>query len=142
MKVYRGRIDKLSPYSVFVFGSNTEGRHGKGAALWAVKNAGAIYGQAQGWQGQSYAIVTKNLRSRTQPSIQPIQIITAIRYLYGEAEMMPTTSFLIAYSGKGTNLNGYSPDEMAEFFARASSGKILDNIIFEEEFAKLVLSYL
>ena len=46
---------------IFVFGSNTEGRHGAGAALYARQHHGAIYGQARGLQGNSYAIVTKDL---------------------------------------------------------------------------------
>src|SRR3990167_3462426 len=49
--------------TIFVFGSNCEGRHGKGAALEALKNWGAIPGQSMGLQGRSYAIVTKELRS-------------------------------------------------------------------------------
>jgi hypothetical protein len=45
---------------IFVFGSNLAGRHGKGAALHAAKNYGAIYGRGEGRQGQSYAIPTKD----------------------------------------------------------------------------------
>lgn len=45
--------------AVFVFGSNLAGRHGKGAAKFAVQNHGAVYGQAEGLQGNSYAIPTK-----------------------------------------------------------------------------------
>jgi len=48
MRTYKGIITKLLSNQVFVFGSNTEGRHGKGAALWAKQNAGAIYGQSKG----------------------------------------------------------------------------------------------
>ena len=47
---------------IFVFGSNLAGRHGKGAALWARKHHGAIYGQGEGLQGTSYAIPTKDER--------------------------------------------------------------------------------
>lgn len=52
---------------IFVFGSNLAGRHGKGAALWARQHRGAIYGQGQGLQGQSYAIPTKDYQLRTLP---------------------------------------------------------------------------
>jgi len=45
---------------VFVFGSNLAGRHGKGAALYALQNEGAVYGQGVGRQGNSYAIPTKD----------------------------------------------------------------------------------
>ena len=44
---------------IFVFGSNLAGRHGKGAALFAKQNHGAIYGQNMGLQRNSYAIPTK-----------------------------------------------------------------------------------
>jgi hypothetical protein len=53
-------IVKLEPHQIFVFGSNTEGRHGGGAARQAMK-WGAIYGQASGRQGQTYAVITKRL---------------------------------------------------------------------------------
>ena len=33
---------------IFVFGSNREGRHGKGAALCARNEHGAVWGQAEG----------------------------------------------------------------------------------------------
>jgi len=52
---------------VFVFGSNLAGRHGKGAALWAKQHRGAIYGQGEGYQGNSYAIPTKDEQLRTLP---------------------------------------------------------------------------
>lgn len=43
-----------------MFGSNLAGRHGRGSAKEAVDNWGAIYGQGEGRQGQSYAIPTKD----------------------------------------------------------------------------------
>lgn len=51
--------------NVFVFGSNLAGRHGKGAALYALKHHGAIYGQGVGRQGNSYAIPTKDANLQT-----------------------------------------------------------------------------
>ncbi len=54
---------------IFVFGSNLAGRHGKGAALYALKRHGAIYGQGVGMQGQSYAIPTKDVNLNTLPLI-------------------------------------------------------------------------
>lgn len=44
---------------IFVFGSNLAGRHGAGAARFALKHHGAIYGQGEGLQGRSYALPTK-----------------------------------------------------------------------------------
>jgi hypothetical protein len=47
-------------------------------------------------------------------------------------------TFYIAYSGKGTNLNAYTPEEMAAMF---SHPLIPGNIVFEEEFAKLLYKF-
>lgn len=62
--LYKGIITELPENGIFVFGSNTQGRHGKGAALLAKNKFGAIYGQAKGLQGQSYAIITKDLTKK------------------------------------------------------------------------------
>lgn len=60
---------------VFVFGSNPEGRHGKGAAKVAVDNFGAIYGQGEGLQGNAYALPTKDLAmARTRGLYSQYQI--------------------------------------------------------------------
>lgn len=61
---YEGFI-RPSDNVVFVFGSNLEGRHGAGAALFAKNNFGAIYGQSEGLQGNSYAIPTKDISKHT-----------------------------------------------------------------------------
>ena len=51
-------ITDLGPEEVFVFGSNVHGNHSGGAALFAIEHFGAINGQSEGVQGQSYAIPT------------------------------------------------------------------------------------
>lgn len=134
-KTYSGMIQNLAPNQVFVFGSNTQGRHGKGAALTAKNKFGAIYGQAEGPQGQSYAIITKDLTKNTHPSRTPEQIKEQIHNLYEYARENPDKEFLVAYSGKGTNLNAYSNQEMADMF---SSEPIPNNIVFEQEFNELI----
>lgn len=53
MKYYTGNI-KPPQNTIFVFDSNTEGRHGAGAALVALRQFGAIYGVSQGLQGHAY----------------------------------------------------------------------------------------
>lgn len=50
---------------IFVFGSNEAGRHGRGAAFYAVRNHGAIYGQGRGRTGSSYALPTKDEQLRS-----------------------------------------------------------------------------
>lgn len=134
-KTYSGMIQNIAPNQVFVFGSNTQGKHGKGAALTAKNKFGAIYGQAEGPQGQSYAIITKDLTKNTHPSRTPEQIKEQVHNLYEYARENPDKEFLVAYSGKGTNLNAYSNQEMADMFG---SEPIPNNIVFEQEFNKLI----
>ena len=121
-KTYKDFITQLKDNQIFVFGSNTQGRHGKGAALLARNKFGAIYGQAEGPQGQSYAIITKDLKK-------------SVHSLYEYARNKPDKEFLVAYSGTGTNLNAYSNKEMAGMF---SSEVIPNNIIFEDKFNSLL----
>lgn len=148
MKTYKGIINKLEPSQIFVFGSNPEGRHGAGAAKLALDKFGAIYGVGRGLQGQSYGLVTKNLRAGfCEPKtgiIYPIagiksvskdQIKNNIEELYKFAEKYSNYEFLIAYQADNSNLNGYSSLEMAELF---KSIPIPNNIIFNEEFYKLI----
>jgi len=52
-------------HDIFTFGSNRLGVHGAGAALAARQYHGAIYGQGEGLQGNSYAIPTKATPYRT-----------------------------------------------------------------------------
>lgn len=135
MAHYVGTITKLEENQVFVFGSNTQGRHGKGAALLAYKEFGAIYGQPRGFQGRSYAIITKDLTKQIHPSVSREVIIAQIRELYNIASKMPTIEFLIAYTAE-PGLNGYRPTDMAEMFLEA--GEAPKNIVFNYAFWTLM----
>lgn len=124
-------IFPLGPKEVFVFSSNTEGRHGKGLALLAKNKAGAKYGQARGLQGQSYAIVTKDLRigERSVP-LSSIQI--QLETLY---EFATTNSDYIFYVGKiGCSLAGYTVKEISSIF-HTIEYKRPSNIILPVEFS-------
>jgi hypothetical protein len=137
MKTYKGLItnrQQIPKNGIFVFGSNTEGRHGKGAALVAFRYFDAVYGCSSGPKGRSYAIVTKNLRAKVQPSIPQVYIETQIKHMYTYATDNPQLLFYVAY-GIGKNLNAYTPEKMAEMF---SCAPIPENMVFEEEFAKLL----
>lgn len=136
MKTYKGILKSLPDNGIFVFGSNTEGRHGAGAAKYAYTYFGAIYGSPGGFQGHSYAIITKNLYKKVHPSVSPEIIISQITKLYDYALLNKELDFYIAYSANGNNLNGYTPQEMANMFSAA--GEIPENIVFEEGFSKLL----
>lgn len=136
MKTYKGYISNLPYNGIFVFGSNTEGRHSKGAAKVARDWFGAEYGNPKGRQGKSYAIITKDLRKPVHPSISEFEIYNQITDLYLYAMRHPELYFYIVYSGTGNNLNGYTNQQMANLFSKG--GNIPENIIFEEEFSKLL----
>lgn len=104
-------ITYLEPHQIFVFGSNLSGRHGKGAALTALKKFGAEYGKGIGIQGQSYAIPTKDERLRTLPLIDiKLYIFDFISY----ARIKTNLQFLV--TPIGTGLAGYSVSEIDELF--------------------------
>ena len=99
---------------IFVFGSNLAGRHGKGAALWARQNRGAIYGRGIGLQGESYAIPTKdwNLRTLDLRSIE-----SHVRQFIKFARENPQMKFQLTPIGCG--LAGYSHNQIAPLFRDA-----------------------
>ncbi len=148
-KYYRGVIGSLSPNEVFVFGSNPEGRHGAGAAKVARAEFGAKYGQGRGLQGNSYGLVTKNLkddyrcdRGLLYPesgklSVTRQQIIANIIEMYTVARSMNGTWWYVAYNMKSSNLNGYSSEDMMRmFFTAAKYVGLPDNIVFHESYAE------
>lgn len=136
MKTYKGILTKeIVGNGIFVFGSNTQGRHGKGSAQYARLNFGAIYGQAKGLQGKSYAIITKDLTKRNHPSISKDYIVEQIKELYDLANKLSDIDFYVPYTDNSINLNAYSSQEMAEMF---NQKPIPTNIVFEESFAKLI----
>ena len=138
-KTYSGLIHYLNDDQIFVFGSNTQGRHGRGAALTARLRFGAIYGKPEGIQGKSFAIITKDLTKKTHPSRSIAQIISQINKLYEYATLHPDKEFIIAYKCGDNNLNAYSSHDMAKMFA---SRDIPVNIIFDKLFYELVKSYI
>lgn len=105
---------------IFVFGSNLAGRHGKGAALAARLNYGAIYGQGEGMQGRSYAIPTKDEGLRTLP----LGFIAAhvVRFLKFASDH-PELTFKVTAIGCG--LAGYKPDQIAWMFVPCPENVIL-----------------
>ena len=121
--------------TIFVFGSNPEGRHGAGAAKVAREKFGAIYGQGEGLQGNAYALPTKDLRVKKNNGLRSIsetQIVTNIKKLYEVAKQNPDKQFKIAYRNTDkASLNGYTGLEMIDMFIKA--GPIPSNIVFSKE---------
>ncbi len=99
---------------IFVFGSNLAGRHGKGAALHALKHHGAIYGQWYGPQGDSFAIPTKGYALETL-SLEDIGFYVRLFIRY--AKEHPTLTFNVTRIGCG--LAGYTDADIAPMFKHA-----------------------
>lgn len=97
--------------AIFVFGSNLAGRHGAGAALYALRHHGAIIGQGVGLQGTSYGIPTKDERLRTRGLVEiEKSVMEFIRFAEKHQEM----TFDITPIGCG--LAGYKRDQMRPMF--------------------------
>lgn len=111
---------------IFVFGSNRQGKHGAGAAKEAKQKYGAIYGRAEGRQGNSYAIVTKELRKDFPPVTLDEIRWGVIRFL-GYARKHPEEKFEV--TAIGTGLAGFKASQIAPFFSGAP-----DNVRLPKEF--------
>lgn len=136
MNYYRGLIEP-SDDTIFVFGSNPEGRHGAGSAKVARNKFGAKQGQGSGLMGNSYGLVTKDLRIKGTRSVSKEDIEKNIEELYNVAKSMPDKKFKIAYrnSRDEVTLNGYSGLEMAEMFL---SMEVPENIYFSNVWEPII----
>jgi hypothetical protein len=104
---------------IFVFGSNISGRHGKGAAKYAVEHHGAIYGQGYGLQGNSFAIPTRYFNGVGIATLPLDQIEEYVNSFLAYARSVPDTEFQI--TALGTGLAGYKHEEIAPMFKDAPS---------------------
>lgn len=120
-------VETLQDGQIFVFGSNTAGHHNGGASWTALQRFGAVEGQGEGLQGQSYAIPTDG------SSI--LEIRRSVARFIAFADSHPELTFLVTRIGCGTA--GFRDEEIAPFFAHAYS---LSNVYLPASFWK-VLSY-
>ena len=109
-----GFIAELDEGEVFVFGSNGFGAHNGGAAAMALAKFGAIYGQAEGLQGQSYAINTMD-----GFEVMKEQVGRFIEF----AGDHPELRFYVTEIGCG--IAGYKPEEVAPLFAGVPENVVL-----------------
>ena len=111
-KITQEIISTLESNQIFVFGSNTSGQHGGGAARKALEDFGAINGQGVGMHGKSYAIPTlsENLEKLL---IQDIQ--NSVNEFEKVVKQRTDLHFLI--TPIGTGIAGFSVKEMAILFA-------------------------
>lgn len=125
-RISSSAITKLNKDEIFVFGSNTSGRHGKGAAKTALQ-WGAVYGKGLGLYGQTYAIPTVNSTVTRSLSLNEIQLYvdTFIDFAIDN----PKFKFLVTLIRCG--LAGFSVKQIAPLFKRAT---LIKNIYLPIEF--------
>lgn len=124
-------IDTLLSNQIFVFGSNSLGYHTGGASGTARKKFGAIWGQPEGLQGQSYAIPVdfgKGVR-------KDAEVKTAIDRFIAFAKAHNELFFFVTRVGCG--IAGYHDEEMAQFFREALD---LNNVCLPKSFVDALSS--
>lgn len=116
-------VTSLGKNDIFVFGCRNSGRHFDGASSYALKHFGAVMGQREGIQGQSYAIPTIG---RT---IGLTDIRESVNRFTEYAAAHPELNFLVTPIGCGGG--GWSPRKIAPLFSKVSK---LRNVSLPEEF--------
>ena len=101
-------ITELEPGQIFVFGSHRTGHHAGGAARQAVDRFGAIVGQGEGLQGQSYAIPTMHGEA---------DFLRAIKAFVDFAEARPELELLLTRVGCG--IAGFRESDVVAMFQDA-----------------------
>lgn len=109
-------IKNLKRNEVLVFGSNEEGRHGKGLALYAIQ-FGAAYGQPEGHYGQTYAIPTRTFVDNKIETLGLDKISEYVDNFIKYAETRPDRIFLVTKIGMG--LAGLNIKQIAPMFKEA-----------------------
>ena len=122
-------IQELSENQIFVFGSNMNGNHAGGAARLAVEKFGAIMGQAEGIQGQSYAIPTLG---KDMQKVTDEELIVSLRNFKHYANEHPELTFLLTKIGCG--IAGFDTNYMAYMILRT---ELPSNVTFPVEFTRI-----
>ena len=121
----------LGQNEVFVFGSNLNGVHTGGASMMALKNFGANWGQAEGPQGQSYAIPT-DIRGEAVDNVSAYLKRHIDKFIdYAKAHQGKT--FLVTKVGCGNA--GFDVEFMAQFFKETLEMK---NVRLPREFVEIL----
>jgi hypothetical protein len=117
---------------VFVFGSNLQGIHTRGAARFAIDRGLADEGQIEGISksGKAYGIPTQSDRRDL-----PLQDIAKnVDEFLEYAKENPDTKFLV--TKLGTGVAGYSAQEIGQLFSEAEN---IPNVYLPKEFWNAIL---
>ena len=128
LRISSKHIDKLLDDEIFVFGSNMQGAHGGGAARTTM-SWGAIYGQAFGLQGKTFAIPTVDYTKSGKMSMETIKEYVD-RFL-DFAKENKDKKFLVTEIGCG--IAGFKVSDIAPLFKEAIKDKY-DNVYLPQSF--------
>ena len=109
--------------AVFVFGSNLEGVHGKGAARYARDYLGAVTGCGEGPTGQSYALPTKRA-PYVDMELQEVEESVGRFLDYARAN----SETLFKVTRVGCNNAGFTDDLIAPLFDSAPDNCLLPGL--------------
>jgi len=108
-------VTELKSNEVFVFGSNLQGWHRRGAAHTAKDNFGAVYGVGIGLQGQSYALPTCSWIGKD--TLEPLPLHEITTHLLNFYKFAGENSELVFYMTKiGCGLAGWTVADIAPLF--------------------------
>lgn len=124
-------VESLKDGQVFVFGSNLIGCHSGGASLVAMQRFGAVWGQAEGPQGQCYAIPV-DVRGEAIENVSAYMKRHIDKFL-AYAKAHPKLSFLVIKVGCGNA--GFDEELMAPFFKEAMK---MDNVSLPKSFVEIL----
>lgn len=116
---------------IFVFSSNLAGHHCKGTSAIAVQRHGAIYGCAEGLQGNSYAIPTQDEKMRP---LSLAAIRQSVRDFLEFARGRPSERFLL--TPIGCDAGDYVPGQIAHMFRKAPQ-----NVCLPYAFMTVIMGY-
>ncbi len=105
-----------------MLGSNADGRHGGGAARTAHERFGAVWGQGNGLQGQSYGIDTMS-------GSEELEIRVAEFIVFARSR----TDLRFLLTPIGTGVAGIPAAEVAPLFLDAPA-----NVVLPDEFVELL----
>jgi hypothetical protein len=120
----------LHPNTYFVFGSNLQGRHGKGAAKTAKVYYGAKNGVGEGLTGQCYALPTVDM-AKGYRTMKPREIKKYVDNFIQCAIDNPDKTFLV--SAVGCGLAGNTASGIAPLFEKCVE---MENVTLPYEFWK------
>lgn len=140
----------LRDNEIFVFGSNTEGAHAGGAAYIARTRFGAIDGQPEGVQGQSYAIPTLTFVPQDDtpdklPRVVPVtdaELEDALDRFLTFAYGHPEYTFVMTKIGCG--IAGWRIEQVGEILIRVAASffrGLPTNVVWPREFYEILKDY-